>query len=144
MAAFAAMTGSGILTLQEMALDHAFNSGDPAMQSAALQVLLTKTKALTFNLEPSNASEQTKKALSRLGGAFSIEIDDWDAATGSFSKGVDNYTTGGQGQVSGLSLHYTSRHCRASVVLDDTARNMIGELACVGFAEPVKASLAIR
>jgi hypothetical protein len=41
MAAFSAMTNSGILALEEMALDYALHSGDPAMQSAALQVLLT-------------------------------------------------------------------------------------------------------
>jgi len=144
MAAFSAMTESQILTLQEMALAYAFDSGDRAMQSAALKVLLTKTKALTFELEPSNASERTQGALARLGGGFSIEIDSWDAATASFSRAVDNYTTGGQGQVNGLSLQYTSRHCSASVVLDQTARNMVGELACASFAEPVKAKLAIR
>jgi hypothetical protein len=95
MAAFNAMTNSGILELHEMALNYAFDSGDPAIQSVALQVLLTNTKALTFYLDPSNASEQTKKALSRLGGGFSIKIDSWDAATASFSKTIDNYTTGG-------------------------------------------------
>ena len=116
------------------------------MQSAALQVLLTKTKALTFDLDLSNVSEETKKAVSRKGGGFSIQIDSWNRAAASFSNAVDNYTTApmGQGQVSGLALHYTSRHCRASVVLEDTARNMIGELACAGFGEPVKVSLSIR
>jgi hypothetical protein len=56
MAAFSAMKNTGILTLKEMAPDYAFNSGDPAMQSAALQALLANTKALAFCTAPHLAS----------------------------------------------------------------------------------------
>jgi hypothetical protein len=147
MAAFNAMTSSGIATLQEMALDQAFDSGDPAMQAIALQALLTKAKALTFDLEPSSeTSERTLKTISKHGGGFSIEIDQWDPATASFVEAGDPYSgsTTGQGQLSGLSLHYDAKHCRAFAVLDETARNMLGELSCTGFGEPVKVKLAVR
>jgi hypothetical protein len=147
MAAFTAMTNSGILALQEMALDYAFDSDDAAMQSAALQALLTKTKTLTFNLEPSSEiAERTRNAISKHGGGFAIKIDNWDLKTTSFVEADDTYSgsSSGQGQVSGLSFHYDAKHCRTSVVLDETARKMLGELACTGFTEPVKASLAIR
>jgi len=147
MAAFNAMTNSGILTLQEMALDYAFDSGDPAMRSAALQATLTKTKALTFNLEPSSeASERTRETMSRYGGGFAIKINSWDVATASFTKGGDTYSGfgSGRGQVSGSSLLYDANNCRVSVVLEETGRKMLGELARIGFSEPVKVSLSIR
>jgi hypothetical protein len=147
MAAFDAMTHSGIVTLHEMAIDYAFGSDDSAMQSAALQALLTRTKALTFKLEPSNeTSEKTKNTMAKHGGLFSIEIDSWDVGTASFVEAGDPYSgsSSGRGQVSGLSLHYDAKHCRASVVLDDSGRKMLGELACTGFTEPVPVSLSIR
>ena len=148
MAAFHAMTNSGIATLQEMALDHAFNSGDPAMQSVALQSVLTKTKALTFRLELADQlSEETTETIAKFGGGgFSIFIESWDVGSASFSGAADTYTgnASGQGQVTGLSLNYSSEDCRTSVVLDDTARNMLGELSCYRFGEPVQVSLSIR
>ncbi len=147
MAAFDAMTNSGIVSLQEMALDLAFKSGDSALQSAALQALLTKTKALNFRLEPSKElSEQTKQTIANHGGGFAIDIDRWDARTASFVQVDDTYkeSGSGQGQLSGLSLHYTSYHCSLSVVLDETARNMLGELTCTGFTESVKVALPLR
>jgi hypothetical protein len=147
MAAFNAMTNSGIITLQEMALDYAFDSGDPAMQAVALQALLTKAKTLTFDLEPSSeTSERTLKTISKHGGGFSIEIGQWDPATASFVEAGDPYSgsTTGQGQLSGRSLHYDAKHCRAFAVLDETARTMLGELSCTGFGEPVKVKLPVR
>jgi hypothetical protein len=131
-----------------MALDHAFGSGDPAMQSVALQALLTKTKSLTFHLELSDQlSEETLETVGKFGGGgFSILIESWDIGTASFSGAADTYTgnASGQGQVTGLSLNYSSEECRTSVVMNDTARNMLGELSCYRFGEPVKVSLLIR
>jgi hypothetical protein len=148
MAALHAMTSSGIVTLQEMAMDQAFNSGDPAMQAAALQALLTKTKALNFRLDMTGQlSEETMETVAKFGGGgFSILIESWDAGTASFSGAADTYSSDatGQGQVTGLSLNYSSEECRTSVVLDGTARNMLGELSCYRFGEPVRVSLSIR
>jgi hypothetical protein len=102
MAAFSAMTDSGIPALQEMALDHALSSDDIAMQSAALRVLLTTTKALTFQLKLSDDnSERTRQSVASHGGGSSIQIDGWDTETASFSKAGDTYVgaSSGRGQV---------------------------------------------
>jgi hypothetical protein len=147
MAAFSAMTDSGIPALQEMALDHALSSDDIAMQLAALRVLLTNTKALTFQLKLSDDnSERTRQSVASHGGGFSIQIDDWDTETASFSKAGDTYVgaSSGRGQVNGRSFHYKSRMCRVFAVLEETGGTMRGELSCSGFAEPVNVSLAIR
>jgi hypothetical protein len=86
------MTDSGIPALQEMALDHALSSDDIAMQLAALRVLLTNTKALTFQLKLSeDNSERTRQSVASHGGGFSIQIDGWDTETASFSKAGDTY-----------------------------------------------------
>jgi hypothetical protein len=148
LAAFHAMTNSGIVPLQEMALDQAFSSGDPAMQSVALRALLTKTKALTFRLDlTEQLSEETLETVSKFGGGgYSILIESWDVGTASFSGAADTYSsqTSGQGQVTGLALNYSSEECRTSLVLDEPAKNMLGELSCYRFGEPVKVSLSIR
>jgi hypothetical protein len=95
------MTDSGIPALQEMALDHALSSDDIATQLAALRVLLTNTKALTFQLKLSDDnSERTRQSVASHGGGFSIQIDDWDTETASFSKAGDTYV----GALSGCSL----------------------------------------
>jgi hypothetical protein len=147
MAAFSGMMNSGILTLQNIALDYAFNSGDTAMQSAALHVLLTRTKALSFDIDFSgNYSEETQSIISGTGGGgFAIDIDAWDTTMGTFSGG-NNYGVNqhGTGQVSGLTLHYSSRSCRTSVSLDDSTKKMVGQLSCDNFKEPVRVSLSIR
>ena len=148
MAAFHAMTNSGIATLQEMALDHAFNSGDPAMQSVALQSVLTKTKALTFRLELADQlSEETMETIAKFGGGgFRSSLRAGTLEQPPFPERLITYTgnSSGQGQVTGLSLNYVPRIVEPPLCWTILPETCLENCHVTRFEEPVQVSLSIR